>query len=355
MVIGADWAGARAFTSTAGPGISLMQEFIGLAYYTETPAVFFDVQRTGPVHRDADAHAAGRPAVDRVRVARRHEAHHALSRRTRRSASTMAVRGVRPRRAVPDAGVRRVRSRHRDERLDGASASTWDDDFRPDRGKVLGAAELEKLKKFSRYLDVDGDGIAARTLPGRGRRRAPTSRAARATTSTARTPRIRRVSGSRRSHRAQDANGGEGRAGAGDRSRREHATIGDHLARRLPRRGARGGATCCARRAWRCDYMRIRAFPFDGRGRRRSSKRTRRCSSSSRTATRSCARCSPSRPASRATDMTPCSTTAASRSPPDGRAWTRSANHLAKAGAADMTPSPNRRSGIRGSGRTRSG
>jgi pyruvate/2-oxoacid:ferredoxin oxidoreductase alpha subunit/Pyruvate/2-oxoacid:ferredoxin oxidoreductase gamma subunit len=48
IVIGANWAGARSFTSTAGPGISLMQEFIGLAYYTETPAVIFDVQRTGP-------------------------------------------------------------------------------------------------------------------------------------------------------------------------------------------------------------------------------------------------------------------------------------------------------------------
>ncbi len=87
IVIGAGWAGARSFTSTAGPGISLMSEFIGLAYYTEIPGVFFDIQRTGPSHRHADAHAAGRPAVDRVsrRTATRSTSR--SSRRTRKSAS----------------------------------------------------------------------------------------------------------------------------------------------------------------------------------------------------------------------------------------------------------------------------
>ena len=58
MVIGAAWNGARAFTATSGPGISLMQEFIGLAYFAELPAVIFDVQRGGPFDRHADAHAA---------------------------------------------------------------------------------------------------------------------------------------------------------------------------------------------------------------------------------------------------------------------------------------------------------
>ncbi len=59
---------------------------------------------------------------------------------------------------------------------------TWNDNYRPDRGKVLGPAELEQVEKFSRYLDVDGDGIAARTLPGRVAERRLSSRAARATT-----------------------------------------------------------------------------------------------------------------------------------------------------------------------------
>ena len=64
MAIGAGWAGARSMTSTAGPGISLMSEFIGLAYYAEIPTVIFDVQRVGPIHRSADAHRAGRHSLD---------------------------------------------------------------------------------------------------------------------------------------------------------------------------------------------------------------------------------------------------------------------------------------------------
>ncbi len=121
MVIGASWAGARAFTSTSGPGISLMNEFIGLAYYAEVPAVIFDVQRDGAIHRNADAHAAGRPDDGRLRVARRHAAYLSLPGRPARSVRA-GGEGVRLCRAVPDAGVRAERSRHRHERLDGAEA-----------------------------------------------------------------------------------------------------------------------------------------------------------------------------------------------------------------------------------------
>ena len=74
MVIGAGWMGARAMTSTAGPGISLMAEFTGLGYYAEMPAVIFDVQRVRPVHRSADAHRAAGHPLNRRPVARRHEA-----------------------------------------------------------------------------------------------------------------------------------------------------------------------------------------------------------------------------------------------------------------------------------------
>ena len=121
MVVGASWAGARAFTPTAGPGISLMNEFIGLAYYAEIPAVIVDVQRTGPVNRHADAHATRRSDAVRLRVTRRHAAHLPLSGGSRGSVRD-GGQGVRSRRAVPDAGVPGQRSRHRHERLDGAEA-----------------------------------------------------------------------------------------------------------------------------------------------------------------------------------------------------------------------------------------
>ena len=64
MVLGAGWAGARAMTTTSGPGISLMSEFTGLGYYAEVPAVIVDVQRVGPVDRPADADDAGRHHLD---------------------------------------------------------------------------------------------------------------------------------------------------------------------------------------------------------------------------------------------------------------------------------------------------
>ena len=79
MVLGAGWAGARSMTSTAGPGISLMSEFVGLGYYAEIPAVIFDVQRVGPSTGLADAHRAGRHPFDGAAVARRHQAPDAVS------------------------------------------------------------------------------------------------------------------------------------------------------------------------------------------------------------------------------------------------------------------------------------
>jgi len=77
MVLGAAWNGVRAFTPTSGPGISLMSEFIGLAYYAEVPAVLFDVQRVGPSTGMRRAPAV-RPAAVRLRLARRHQARAAV-------------------------------------------------------------------------------------------------------------------------------------------------------------------------------------------------------------------------------------------------------------------------------------
>jgi 2-oxoglutarate ferredoxin oxidoreductase subunit alpha len=117
IVIGAGWAGARAFTPTAGPGISLMQEFIGLAYYTEIPGGVLRRAASRSIDRNADANAASRSPVSRVRLPRRHEAHRALSGKPGRM---LLVRGacIRPCGAVSDARVRRIGPRYRDERLD---------------------------------------------------------------------------------------------------------------------------------------------------------------------------------------------------------------------------------------------
>jgi 2-oxoglutarate/2-oxoacid ferredoxin oxidoreductase subunit alpha len=164
IVIGAGWAGARAFTNTSGPGISLMQEFIGLAYYTDIPAVFFDVQRCGP--------ATGMPTrtqqADLLSLAYASHGdtkHLILFPANPREAFEMAVTSfdLAERFQTPvfvasdlDIGMNDWMVKRFD----------WDDSYRPDRGKVLDAAALEKVQKFSRYLDVDGDGIAARSLPG---------------------------------------------------------------------------------------------------------------------------------------------------------------------------------------------
>jgi 2-oxoglutarate ferredoxin oxidoreductase subunit alpha len=164
IVIGAGWAGARAFTSTAGPGISLMQEFIGLAYYTEIPAVFVDVQRAGP--------STGMPTrtqqSDLLSIA---YASHGDTKQIMlfpsdpRECFEMAVNAFdlaehfqTPVFVVSDLDI--GMNDWMVKRL------TWDDSYRPDRGKVLSAEELEKIQRFSRYLAPNGDGVAARTLPG---------------------------------------------------------------------------------------------------------------------------------------------------------------------------------------------
>ena len=112
--IGAGWNGARAFTATSGPGVSLMTEFIGLAYFAEIPVDDHRRAARRPVDRHADAHAAGRPARLRLRVARRHQARAAVP---RRPARVLRARGrrARPRRPAADAGVRDDRPRHRHE------------------------------------------------------------------------------------------------------------------------------------------------------------------------------------------------------------------------------------------------
>ena len=164
MVIGAGWAGARAFTSTSGPGISLMNEFIGLAYYTEIPAVIFDVQRTGP--------STGMPTRTQqgdlmmcAYASHGDTRHICLYPSDPREAFECAVQAfdLAERFQTPVFVLSDLDIGMNDWMVPRLQ---WDDSYRPDRGKVLSADELEQAKSFFRYLDVDGDGIPYRSLPG---------------------------------------------------------------------------------------------------------------------------------------------------------------------------------------------
>lgn len=164
MVLGASWNGARAFTPTSGPGISLMSEFIGFAYYAEVPAVIFDVQRTGP--------STGMPTRTQqcdlmiCAYASHGDTKHVLlfpanpeeCFHTAAAAFDLAERLQTPVLVLSDLDIGMNDWMCPDLK--------WDEDYVPDRGKVLDAEALEEMEKFHRYLDVDGDGIPYRTLPG---------------------------------------------------------------------------------------------------------------------------------------------------------------------------------------------
>src|SRR5687768_11783531 len=163
MVIGASWAGARAFTPTAGPGISLMNEFIGLAYYGEVPAVIFDVQRTGPSTgmptrtQQGDLMTAAYASHGDTR-------HICLYPSDPREAFEFAVKAfdLAERFQTPVFVLSDLDIGMNDWMVPRLE---WDDSYRPDRGTALSAEELEQAKSFSRYLDVDGDGTPNRSLP----------------------------------------------------------------------------------------------------------------------------------------------------------------------------------------------
>ena len=164
MVIGAAWAGARAFTPTAGPGISLMNEFLGLAYYAEVPAVIFDVQRAGPSTgmptrtQQADLLLCAYASHGDTR-------HLCLYPADPREAFEMAAKAfdLADRFQTPVLVLSDLDIGMNDWMI---PKLTWDDRYRPDRGKVLSAEELDRVKTFYRYLDADGDGITYRTYPG---------------------------------------------------------------------------------------------------------------------------------------------------------------------------------------------
>jgi 2-oxoglutarate/2-oxoacid ferredoxin oxidoreductase subunit alpha len=165
MVVGAGWAGARAMTSTSGPGISLMSEFAGLAYYAELPGVVFDVQRVGPSTGLPTRTAQG----DILKTAM-------LSHGDARQILLIPA-------SVEECYTMAMDAFDLTERFQtlvfvmsdlDLAMNTWMSptftypEKPPDRGKLLDAAVLARTGEWGRYRDVDGDGIPYRTIPGDG-------------------------------------------------------------------------------------------------------------------------------------------------------------------------------------------
>jgi 2-oxoglutarate ferredoxin oxidoreductase subunit alpha len=164
VVIGANWNGARAFTATSGPGVSLMNEFLGLAYFAEIPTVLIDVQRAGP--------STGMPTrTQQADVMLAFYASHGDTKHVLLFPSTpkecfemtAAALDLAERLQTPVMVMTDLDLGMNDHMSD---ALTWDPERKYDRGKVLTAEDLDRIDKFGRYLDVDKDGITYRTLPG---------------------------------------------------------------------------------------------------------------------------------------------------------------------------------------------
>ncbi len=163
MALGAGWAGARSMTSTAGPGVSLMAEFVGLGYYAEIPAVIFNVQRVGPSTGLPTRTAQG-DLLSTALLSHGDTKHPMLFPSSCEECFTMAIEAFQlsekfqtPVFVMMDLDL---------------GMNNWMSDPFPypttpiDRGKVLTAADLDRLGGFGRYKDVDGDGVGYRTLPG---------------------------------------------------------------------------------------------------------------------------------------------------------------------------------------------
>ena len=163
MAVGAGWAGARSMTATSGPGISLMSEFTGLAYYTEIPVVIFDIARLGPSTGLPTRTAQG-DILSTAFLSHGDTSHIMLFPSSVEECYTMAQEAF-------DLAEEFQTPIFVLSDLDLGMNNWMSDPFTyPDkpihRGKVLDAEDLERLQKFERYRDVDGDGIPYRTLPG---------------------------------------------------------------------------------------------------------------------------------------------------------------------------------------------
>ena len=164
IAIGASWNGARAFTATSGPGISLMSEFLGLAYFAEVPLVLFDVQRGGPSTgmptrtQQSDILCCAYASHGDTKQVLLIPSDPAECFELATQAFDLAERLQTPVIVMSDLDI---------GMNDWVSEPlAWNDDHVHDRGKVLDAQQLEEVEQFGRYLDVDGDAIPYRTIPG---------------------------------------------------------------------------------------------------------------------------------------------------------------------------------------------
>ena len=164
IAIGAGWNGARAFTASSGPGISLMQEFLGLAYFSEVPVVLFNIQRVGP--------STGMPTRSQqsdlltcAYASHGDTKHILLFPATPKECFEFAADSfdLADRIQSPIIVMSDLELGMNDQICDTLN---WDDKREYDRGKVLDADQLEEIEKFGRYLDSDDDGIPYRTYPG---------------------------------------------------------------------------------------------------------------------------------------------------------------------------------------------
>jgi 2-oxoglutarate ferredoxin oxidoreductase subunit alpha len=163
MAIGAGWAGARAMTATAGPGVSLMSEFVGLGYFAEVPAVIFDVQRVGPSTGLPTRTSQG-DVLSTAFLSHGDTQHVLLFPGSVEECFSMAGAAfdLAERLQTPVFVMTDL-----DLGMNVWMAEPFEYPDRPlDRGKVLSKADLDRLGGFARYRDVDGDGIGWRTLPG---------------------------------------------------------------------------------------------------------------------------------------------------------------------------------------------
>jgi 2-oxoglutarate ferredoxin oxidoreductase subunit alpha len=164
MVVGAGWNGARAFTATSGPGVSLMTEFIGLAYFAEIPITIINVQRGGPStgmptrtqQSDLLACAYASHGDTKHVLLFPQDPYECFTHSA--AALDLADRLQTPIFVMTDLDI------GMNQRL--CKPFDWDDAKEYDRGKVMTAADLDAGKEFARYKDVDGDGIPWRTYPG---------------------------------------------------------------------------------------------------------------------------------------------------------------------------------------------
>lgn len=165
VVIGANWNGARSFTATSGPGVSLMSEFLGLAYFAEIPTVLVDVQRGGPSTgmptrtQQSDLLIAAYASHGDTKQVLLFPSTPAECFSMMADAFDLAERLQTPVLVMTDLDL------GMNENM--SPPLQWDDSRSFDRGKVLTAADLEAMtERYGRYLDVDGDGIPYRTIPG---------------------------------------------------------------------------------------------------------------------------------------------------------------------------------------------